>query len=221
MFPFCAVAWGCWTFMTTLYIIKAIGYTILNNIRTMRFSLLYFSFVLNAGVGSLPVWTVLVCACHTPLPQRARRVRVSHDSAHSLRRPFPQFSSTGFTGFTLTPLTPLKRPPTATHPVSANQRAITYWSRAACFSIGPFPLHLCFWLVTCYHPPECSEFCFCFFFLLSVVFFLRFWFTQLRLDLAVKKVVRLMYPGFVSQLSFSLLLRDVYICWILLLTPAG
>lgn len=38
------------------------------------------------------------------------------------------------------------------------------------------------------------------FFFLSVVF-LRFWFTQLRLDPAVKKVVRLMCPGFASQLS--------------------
>lgn len=83
--------------------------------------------------------------------------------ARSPLRPFPQFTSAGFTGFTLTPLTPALRPPTATHPLSTNQLSITSWSRAVFASIGRFLLHLCFWLVTCYHPPDCSEFCFCFF----------------------------------------------------------
>lgn len=88
---------------------------------------------------------------------------VSHCCARSPLRPFPQFMSAGFTGFTLTPLTPALRPPTATHPLSTNQLSITSWSRAVFPSIGQILLHLCFWLVTCYHPPDCSEFCFCFF----------------------------------------------------------
>lgn len=120
------------------------------------------------------------------------RAGVSRCSARSQLRPFPQFMSAGFTGFTLTPLTPALRPPTATHPLSTNQLSITSWSRACFAAIGPILLHLCFWLVTCYHPPDCSEFCFCFF------FFLRSWFTQLRLDLAVKKWLDLWARGLLN-----------------------
>lgn len=54
--------------------------------------------------------------------------------------------------------------------------------------------------------------------------FLRFWFTQLRLDLAVKKVVRLMCPGFAQRschpvFPSRLCFWEIYACWIL--TPAG
>lgn len=122
------------------------------------------------------------------------RAGVSRCSARSPLRPFPQFMSAGFTGFTLTPLTPALRPPTATHPLSTNQLSITSWSRACFPPIGPILLHLCFWLVTCYHPPDCSEFCFCFFFLPP------FLIHSAEVGPCSKKVVRLMSPGSAQRL---------------------
>ncbi len=49
-------------------------------------------------------------------------------------------------------------------PRRANGVAATYRSRTASPGIGRGPLHLWLWLAACYHPPDCSEFCFCVFF---------------------------------------------------------
>lgn len=102
--------------------------------------------------------------------------------ARSPLRPFPQFMSAGFTGFTLTPLTSALRPPTATHPLSTNQLPITTCSRAVSASIGPILLHLCFLIGNMLPPARL----FWILFLLFFPSFLCSWFTQLRLDLAVK-----------------------------------
>lgn len=101
----------------------------------------------------------ILCRCYS-----APLMRVRAGIAPVCFQPFPQFErAAGFTGFTLTPLTPRTRPRQPRTPPSANRVAATYWSRTTSPVIGRCPLHLCLWLAACYHPPDCSEFCFCFF----------------------------------------------------------